>query len=395
MATIVERKQARSKLIAKAKTLIDTAEAANRDFTSDEERRYDELSAKIDAESRAIRAQARAEQLDRDNSGTPAPNPAAQAESEAFLAGEARSLSLDLSGAVRDHRSQRDGLTVGSATGGGHTSPASFVGRLYEHLTASSGIRQTNVTVHTTPDGRDLHVPKTTGHTTAEIVAEGDDIPEDDPEFGQVTLGSWKYGRIIKVSNELLSDSGVDLVDYLARSAGRAIGSAFGEHCITGTGDDQPQGVVTGATIGVTAAGEDTLTADELIQHYFSVIPEYRRNGYWMMNDVTWSKIRQLKDNEDRYLVGGLAAAQGTPQLLGRPVVLDPHMPAPEEGEKPIVFGDFSGYHIRQHQQVRFERSESALFNSDQTVFRVLHRLDARLVDTSGAIKALEMASDD
>lgn len=393
MTTIIEQKQHRASLIAKAKNLIQTAESAARDFTTAEEREYDDLDQKIEAASRQIRNRERSEQLDRDRAGSAFSPGADDEEADAFLNGETRSLTVDMAGVARDHRAgARAGLTAGSPAGGGATTPQGFAGRLYEHLVASSAIRQTNVTVHTTPDGRDLHLPRTTEHTSAEIIPEGGTIPEDDPQFDEVVLGAHKYGRLLRLSAELNTDTGVDLVGYLARSAGKAIGNASGEHFITGSGEGQPEGVTTAATTGVDAAAADAVTADELMNLYFSVLADYRRNGFWMMNDVTWAKIRQITDGNQRHLVGDLGSG-GSPQLMGRPVVIDPFMPAPEAGQKAILFGDFSGYHIREHAQLRFERSDQYAFEQDQIVFRALHRLDGKLVDNAGAIKALVMSA--
>lgn len=390
MTSIVEQKQQRAGLIEQAEKMIDRADKGKRDFTASEQREYDQLTKRLSEATGQIRQRERAEQLERDSAGPAFHQPGVDdEEASAFLNGETRSLTMNIGTHARDTRA---GLTVGSPTGGGATTPQSFIGQLYTHLVDASAIRRTNVTVHTTPDGRDLHIPKTTSHTSAEIIAEGATIPEDDPQFDEVVLGAFKYGRLLRVSGELVTDSGIDLANYLARSAGQAVGNTSGAHFINGSGSGQPQGVVTAATTGVTAAGTAAITADELQELFFSVIAPYRQNAFWMMNDATWAQIRQLKDNTERYLVGDLGTG-ASPQLLGKPVVLDPNMPAAGASAKPIVFGDFSSYHIRQHEQVRFERSDQHGFDTDQVVFRVLHRMDGRLVDDSGAIKALTMAS--
>jgi hypothetical protein len=57
------------------------------------------------------------------------------------------------------------------------------------------------------------------------------------------------------------------------------IGRGTNQHFTTGTGSSQPQGIVTGATTGVTAAGVAAITADELIDLVHSVDPAYRRSA--------------------------------------------------------------------------------------------------------------------
>ena len=66
----------------------------------------------------------------------------------------------------------------------------------------------------------------------------------------------------------------------------------------------EPQGVVTGSTLGKTAAGVATITADELIDLFHSIDPAYRQSPRfrWMFNDATLKAIRKLKDGDGNYL---------------------------------------------------------------------------------------------
>ncbi|MQA12961.1 MAG: phage major capsid protein [Pseudonocardiaceae bacterium] len=358
------------------------------------EQRKDDVDERLGELDAADRRQASAEEAFRQLHATPrVAGRGSRGRDEGFAAfargeeGHRATFNVDLSEAA-----EARSLTVGTGSEGGDTAPASFVARLYEHMIETSGVRQAGPTVLTTSGGEDLAVPKTTGHGTAAIVSEGATIGEDDPEFDTVTLGSFKYGSLIKVTNELLTDTSVDLVGYLARSFGRAVGNLSGEHFVSGSGSGEPEGLLGASTLGVTAAATDTVTADEVIDMFFTVIPEYRGRGTWLMTDSMWAKIRKLKDADDNYLVGPIADG-GVLRLLGRPVVIDPYVDEPAADAKTILFGDFSAYYIRQVSGLRFERSDDVGFDTDTVWFRVLHRLDGRLVDGSGAIKHLAQAA--
>ena len=119
---------------------------------------------------------------------------------------------------------------------------------------------------------------------------------------------------------------------------------------------------------------------------YFSVIPEYRRAGTWMMSDVTWSGVRKLKDTTNQYLIDRLGV-QGELSLLGRPVVIDTNVPDAATSAKSVLFGDFSAYYLRDVRELRFERSDDYAFNQDLVTFRALLRTDGDLVDATGALK--------
>lgn len=398
MPSIVELKQERVRLVGEARTMIDTAESANRDLAGDEVEQYGRIDSEIEALGARIQRQEQAEQRDRDaaSGAQSAPETGSERDSlsdqfRAMARGERGGLQVDFTQEERQ-RAQRD-LTSGTDTAGGHTVPQSFVGQLYEYLTERSAIRQTNVNVLTTASGEELAIPKVTGHGGAGLVSEGAAIPESDPTFGQVSLGGFKYGQLLRLSSELIADTGVNLLDFIARDAGRALGEATGGHYLTGAGGDRPTGVLQDTTAGVTAAATDAITTDELIDLFFSVIGPYRRNAYWMMNDSTLAQVRKLKDADGQYLWEP-SLRQGVPdRLLGRPVITDHNIAAPAVGAKTVVFGDFSGYYIRDVGSMRFERSTDYAFGSDLVTFRSIMRTDGKLVDTTGAVKHLEQAA--
>lgn len=397
MPSIVDLKQERARLIGEARTLIDTAEAANRDLGSEEAQSYDRLDGEIEALTVRINRQEQAEQRDRDAATAPDPNlgeddvETLEDEFRALARGERRNVTVNYNAADVE-RGSRD-LTVATDTAGGFTVPETFVGRLYEFLTERSAIRQTNATVLTTQSGEKMLIPKVTGQGSAALVSEATALAESDPAFNQVELDAYKYGQLIQLSSELIADTGVNLLDFIARDAGRALGEATGTHYVTGDGSSKPTGVLEDTTLGVTAAAVATMTADEVIDLYFSVIAPYRRNAYWLLNDATLAILRKLKDADGQYLWEP-SLRNGVPdRILGRPVVTDHNVAAPAAGAISVAFGDFSGYYIRDVGTMRFERSDHFAFSSDLVTFRSIMRTDGKLVDTTGAVKHLIQAA--
>ena len=107
-----------------------------------------------------------------------------------------------------------------TAGAGGNVVPTSFYDQLIAHLIEVSGIMQAGATVLTTDSGESLQIPKTTAHSTGALTAEAAAIAASDPTFGQVTLGAFKYAVLVQVSNELITDTAVDLLGYLATGRG-------------------------------------------------------------------------------------------------------------------------------------------------------------------------------
>lgn len=278
---------------------------------------------------------------------------------------------------------QRDLSRLTSAAGG-FTVPTDFSSRLYEHIVESSGVRQTGAVVYTTDGGEPLLVPKTTGQSTATLVAEAGTINESDPAFGQASLGAFKYALLIQVSQELEQDSEIDLFAYLARQAGRAIGLASGAHYVNGTGTGQPEGCLTNATVGAQAPTGNTtaLHIDTLVSVYASVASEYAERGVWLMHPQTRLRLLLLREGASLQFIyqPGLAGAPDT--LLGRPIVTDVAMPQLAANAKGVLFGDFSsGYAIRDVAEVRFERSEGFAFGTGLVTLRAALRTDGRPID--------------
>ena len=401
-------RERRQNVWEQAKALADKAAEENRAFSGEEEATWTALNAELDALDKRIKAVLEGEQRAKDaedamtrlrgeprKGGKGGPEQPGDEELRKFLRGEGpRAFDVRPHGPVNF----RD-LSKLSAGAGGNVVPTDFYSRLVEHMIENSAILQAGATVLNTESGSVIEVPKTTAHSSAAIVAEAGAISESDPAFGQVELGAYKYGAIIQVSRELLTDAGVDLEGYLSRQAGRALGNAFGAHAITGTGSGQPRGVVTDATAGATGptgesggfgsqatAGEG---ADLLIDLFHSVISPYRNSSAcrWMMNDQTAAAVRKLKTTDGQY-VWQPSLIPGQPDtILGKAVVIDPNVADIALSAESVIFGDFSQYFVRLAGGIRFERSDDFAFSSDLVTFRALMRADGALVDLTGAVK--------
>lgn len=373
--------------------ISDAAASESRDFTAEEEGSWvkgnahlasldERISVVLDHEKRNADIEAALGRY-----GTPeapAAPPALSIEDElrALGRGELRSVVVP---------AERRDLTKGTSTAGGDTVPTSFYGQVWEHMIESSAILQAGATVLNTAAGENLEIPVTTAHSSGALISEGGSLTESDPAFVKRTLGAYKYGLAIQASSELVADTGFDLLGYLARQAGRAVGNAMGVHMITGSGSSQPSGIVTGASTGVTgsASVSGAFTADNLIDLYFSVIAPYRNSSScaWIMKDATLGAVRKLKDSQNQYLWQPSLIVGQPDTLLGKPVFTDPNVAAVALSAKSVIFGDISAYYARIAGGIRFERSDDFAFGTDLVTFRAIVRGDGTLADRTGAVK--------
>ncbi len=288
---------------------------------------------------------------------------------------------------------ERRDLSTGVAAAGGDTVPTTMARQLVRHLVERSPILSV-ARVLTTDDGASLEVPISTAFSAAAATAELAAIGESDPTFAKISFGAFKYARLLQVSNELLADSAFDMSSFVAEDGAEAIASAIDPLFMTGTGTGQPTGVATAAGTGTTATATTAVTVDELIDLQHSVTAPYRssRSSVFIMNDASMAKVRKLKDSNGQYLVEPNLQAGDAMMLLGHRVLVDPNMPAMATGNKAVLFGDMSKFWIRLAGGIRFEVSPHFAFDQDVVTYRVVVRVDSKMVDNTGAVKALVMA---
>ena len=245
--------------------------------------------------------------------------------------------------------------------------------------------------VFTTSSGNHK-IPVVTSKGTASWIDEEGAIPESDDVFGQQMIGAHKVGTLIKVSEELLNDSAFDLEGYFASEFARRIGNKEEDAFFNGNGAGKPLGILaaTGsAQVGVTAASATAVTADEIIDLFYSLEAPYRKNAIWVLNDASIAAIRKLKDNNGQYLWQP-ALHEGTyDTLLGKRIFTSPFVPEMKSGKKSVIFGDLSFYWIGDRQGITFKRLNERYADTGQIGFIATKRLDGKLI-LPEAVKVLQ-----
>lgn len=106
----------------------------------------------------------------------------------------------------------QNALTIGTETEGGYLVPDEFERILVQALEDQNVFRRV-AHVITTSNG-DKNIPIVTAHGTATWTDEGAPITESDEVFGQIYIGAHKLATMLKVSEELLGDSGFNIPIY-------------------------------------------------------------------------------------------------------------------------------------------------------------------------------------
>lgn len=282
-------------------------------------------------------------------------------------------------------------LQVGTDSEGGVLAPDEFERTLIESLEEENIFRQI-ANIMNTSSG-DKKIPIVASKGTASWVEEEGNIPESDDSFGLISIGAYKLVTMLKVSEELLNDSVFNLEKYIAKEFARRIGAKEEEAFIIGDGVGKPTGILNatgGAQLGVTATGSTAITADEVIDLYYSLKSPYRKNAVFIMNDSTVKAIRKLKNGSGDYLWQPSITANTPDTILNKPIKTSAYVPTLSAGAKPIAFGDFSYYWIADRQGRSFQRLNELFAATGQIGFKAMQRVDGKLI-LPEAIKALQM----
>ena len=275
----------------------------------------------------------------------------------------------------------QDALQVGTDSEGGYLVPDEFEKTLIESLEEENIFRKLATVIKTSSGDRKIPVVASKG--SASWVDEEGLIPESDDSFGQVSIGAYKLGTLIKVSNELLNDSVFNLEAYISKEFGRRCGAKEEDAFFNGNGTGKPTGILDatyGAETGVIADAVDKITADEITDLFYSLKAPYRKRAVWVLNDSTVKAIRKLKDGNGNYLWQP-ALTEGTPDtILGRPVYTSAYMPSIAAGARTVIFGDLSYYWVADRQGRTFKKLSELYATTDQTGFMATQRVDGKLI---------------
>ena len=230
------------------------------------------------------------------------------------------------------------------------------------------------------------------GHSVATWTTENAAFTESNPTFGQKEIDAYKLTDLIRVSVELLQDAAFPLEQYIANEFARAFGIAEEQAFCVGTGSGQPTGIFTanGGTVGVTAAANNAVTADELINLVYALKAPYRRNAKFLMNDATISAIRKLKDGNGVYLWQPSLQAGEPDKLLGYDLYTSPYVPTMAAGAFTVAFGDFRNYWIADRAGRIVQRLNELYATNGQVGFVATERVDGKVILPEG-IQLLKM----
>ena len=374
---------------AKARKLIATAEAEDRDFTADEATEFDQLERemrRLGEEREAARARG-----DFDLVGRPLGRPANLDPAATVAFGqplpEGRSFAelwgvrpkpgafgAWLAATVRrDHQALaelRDGDFYSTQAGDGFL-PRAALAELMDAALAASVVRSAGARVIPLEEGQNVGAV-VQDHPTVGWRAEGQPFPESKPTVVPVTFAPKTAAVLSKVSVELAQDS-PEAQQLVVRTVAQALAAELDRVALLGSGiGEEPRGLLnvdgvpTGPTAGPFADWGD------LLQQVSRLASSNHPPGRPVMHPGLWAALNAVQDLEGRY--------KQPPQYLNAhlPAWQTTRLPAPT-GATVVVNGEWRALLIGVRAEPRVQVLHERFADSGEVGVAAMMRADIRL----------------
>jgi HK97 family phage major capsid protein len=280
-----------------------------------------------------------------------------------------------------DSESRDMGVGTGAGAFGSPLTPPLFRDRVLQTMKQYDQLFDVATWIPTATGGK-FSIPSMNDiATSAVMVSENAQNAENDftdiaaVNFGQSPM--WRTGSI-KVSLELLQDSGVDLEQLFA--------DRFGVRFARGLGPNLVALVKANASVGKTTASPSAIAPDELYELVGSLDPAYAASPScgWLLNYSTLIAILKMRaggstSSDGPYLFHLKADANGHPTLLEKRVYVCPSMDSIGSSAIVIGFGELSRVLVR-HVKNTFsmKRFDERFIDYGQVLYQAYWRLDGQ-----------------
>lgn len=396
----IELRGKRAEIIKNATAIVENAQKEGRSLNAEEKSKFDAMEADARSIKDQIDTLERAAELKKELASNAEARQAAPKASKSstfakYLRNGMGALNTEeraLMGEMRGTSTQ----VVGTDSLGGFLVPQDFSDEL-DMASLFTGEVERLAKKLDTAGGALLDYPTINDTATdANLISEAAAVTVQDMTFANAQLSAYNYASQVRVSMQLLQDNAFDLNGFLAESMGERIARATNAAFTTGTGSSQPQGIVTGSTLGVTAASATAIAADDILDLIHSIDPSYRNKASFglMAHDNIIAAIRALgigSSNDFPIFIPSMEAGQPD-KLFGYNVYYNNDMQSSiATGTKTLIAADFSKFVVRSAGGVQFVRLNERYMDELEVGFVAYARKDSKVLD-SRAVKHLIQA---
>ena len=203
--------------------------------------------------------------------------------------------------------------------------------------------------------------------------------------FETVMLGAEKYTNLVVLSEEVINDNDYNLEKEMQDQLVEAFALTMDELIVKG--DGTVEGLEGFTANKVTQSASGVITADEIIDLFFKLPIQYRKNACWVINDDTAKALTKLRDAQDRPMLiesYNEDVFGSTYKLLGRPVIVNNNVDGLDAGssKKAIFIVNLDqAMVVGLRKNLTIQKSNEALFLQDGVAIKANTRLDAKMLN--------------
>lgn len=419
-----ELRENRQSLVAKARGLLDAAEKSNRSLTADEETQYQAIDADIvkltsqiteaeralDRRSRLSSLEAEADASRGRRTDPETPDDEARGNAPRRPGDENRDRNAD---AVIERRGKKYRFKSGTAehrratpeyraafnawlenralqtdldvSGGFLTAPEQFVAELLKDVDDTVDIRKL-ARIFVSVNAQTLGVARRTSKLQSFAWGTELSTPKQDTalKFGKRALTPHYMTGEILVSKDLMRASVMDPEQIVREELARDAGELEEQGFMTGSGAQQPLGLFTASTDGIStsrdvSSGNDATAVkfDGLINALGALKAKYLARARWLFHRDVLTQIRKLKDGEGQYLWQPSVQMGQPDMILNKPYTQSEWAPNTLTTGKYVgLIGDFQYYWIADALTLELQQLVEKYAESNQVAFLARRKVD-------------------
>ena len=351
-----ELNEKKNDLITRAEEVLNKAKGEKRELTPDEAQELAEIRDDVRKIKETLELKGF---FDKEGGEKPMEKVEIEKEVEARKCGEKEERALAdekafesyIRGTVLNERATN--LTPASNSGG-VTIPQTIANRIIKKVYDLCPILERSTKYNVKGKLEIPYYDESTQAITVAWATEFQDLESNVGKFTNIELTGYLAGALSLISRSLINNSQFDIVGFVVDRMAYDI-SRFIENALL-NGSGSVTGLSTVSNV-VTAADDDTITADELIAVQGKVKDVFQGNAIWIMNEETRTALRQLKSNTGSYMLTEIydLASPFKNMLLGKPVYVSDNMPTMGAGKTVIYYGDMTGLATKFSEDINIE----------------------------------------
>ena len=265
-------------------------------------------------------------------------------------------------------------LTEGTGSAGGYTVPPKYSTQIFQLQQKFARVLPltTQITIGNTNSFKGVSLAN---DVSVAWVDEGAPLGETAPTFSQPVITIKKLGALVKLSNELLNDSGVNLDAFINALIARATAKELDNQIINGSGSPFTGILNASGTVSVVSgtALANVAEYDDLINVETALSDDYALDPKWILHRNVFKVIRKWKDSTGRPLDVVDAKAK---EIDGIPYIRTERAPSDTAtASAPIlIYGDPANVFVARRQNLTMQVLKEKYADTDQTGLKFIAR---------------------